>query len=101
MSIFSDQTHHKYRRRKLSDIAGDICRTTRVIGLSDDFHHGNRRLRGNSRNPAPNELVEHEITDHQNALLRKFTEEFFDALELHCLSRHIRKLSLLKEKFPF
>jgi hypothetical protein len=101
LGIFSDQAHHKYRRRKLSDISCDVGGASGIVGFPDHFHHWDRRLRRNPGNSPPNELIEHEITDYQDAFTRKSPQEFFDAIELHYLSSHIRKLRLLKEKFPF
>ena len=56
------------RRGKLPDIARHVGRAARIVGFAGHFHHRDGRLRRNARYPAPDELVEHEIADHQNAL---------------------------------
>src|ERR1700759_1358866 len=100
MAILPKQSHDKYRGSKFSHISRDVRGPSWIIGLSNHFYDRDRSLRRNARNPAPNELVQHEITDDQDALIRKIMEEFLGAFELHYLSRHILKLRLLKEKFP-
>src|ERR1700733_13193726 len=100
MAIFTNQTHDKYRGSEFSHISCDVSGPSWIIRLSNHFHDRDRGFRRNARNPAPNKLVQHQITDDQDALSREFMEEFFGALELHCPSRHILKLRLLKEKFP-
>jgi hypothetical protein len=54
---------------ELAQIARDVGRTPRIKRFPRHFYHGNRCFRRNAPNFAPNELVEHQIANDEEAPL--------------------------------
>jgi hypothetical protein len=100
MRVFANETHDEDRWSKFPDVPGNICGATGVVRFPNYFDDGYWRLRRDPRDTTPNEFVEHEVADHQDALARYLAEQFFDSFELHSVSSDMRKLRLLKEKTP-
>ena len=56
-------------RGKLAQIAGDIGGAAGIKRFARDLHHRHRCLGRNATHLAPNELVEHQIANDEQALL--------------------------------
>ena len=61
-------SHHRGARGKFPHVTGYVCGAAWVIRFPGYVHHGDRRLRRDARNLAPDEFIEHEIADHENSL---------------------------------
>jgi len=67
-------------RGKLAQIAGDVGRAPGIKRFAGNFHHRHGRLGRNATNLAPNELVEHQVANDEQALfasaLKNLLESF-------------------------
>jgi hypothetical protein len=50
---------------ELAQISRDVGRAPRIKRFARNFYHGNRCFRRDAPNPAPNELVEHQIANDE------------------------------------
>lgn len=71
---------------EFAEIAGDVCRAAGVLGLAVDLHDGNGGLRRDAADTAPDELVEDEIADDQDARLGEGAGDFLEAAAIHSCS---------------
>ncbi len=62
------------------EVEGDVRRAAGDGGLAVDAHDGDGRLGREARGVAPHVLVEHDVADHEDALLR---DGFEDGGEIH------------------
>ena len=65
--IARGQSEHRGVRGEFAEVAGHIGRPAGIDSLAVDRHHGDRGLRGNTGDFAPNELVKHQVPRHENA----------------------------------
>ncbi len=66
-------------RSKLSQIAGDVGGAPGIKRLAGHFHHRHGRLGRNATNLAPNELVQHQVADDEQALFAGPLEDLLES----------------------
>ena len=76
--IVADQADENAARAERCDIARDIAGAADLDLAARDREHRRRRFRRNARDFAIDEIVEHEIADAENGLLRQKLEGFFE-----------------------
>src|SRR5213082_129243 len=68
---------------KLADITSDIGGAARIKRFAGYFDNRHWRLRRDAADFSPNEFVEHQIADHQNAFGRRAAKNVLEAGEIH------------------
>ena len=66
----------------MGQVAGDIARAARHKALAFKFHHRDRGFRRDSSHFAPDELIQHDIAQHEDARPARGREQF---ARLSCL----------------
>src|SRR5205823_13670379 len=72
--VFADQSDDGNFTQKFAEIAGDIGGAAWEETFACDFDHRDRRLRRYACDLAPDELIQHQVADHQDALGRRAVE---------------------------
>ena len=67
MGVGPNETAQVNLRAEGAEVAGDIRRAAGVAGFFLDFHDRHRGLGRNAGDFAPDEFVEHDIPDHEEA----------------------------------
>ena len=70
-------------RSKLAQIAGDVGGATGIKRFAGDFYHRHGRLGRNATNLAPNELVQHQVADDEQALFAGPLEDLLESFWIH------------------
>src|SRR6185436_18501169 len=65
---------------KCPNIRCDVARSTKDIAFSGHFDDGHGSFRRNAADASPYELVEHHVTEHQNAFAVESSEQRLDTL---------------------
>ena len=84
--VLADQAYKNAPRPKRSDVARDIAGAADLDLATHNREHRRRRLRRNARDFAIDEIVEHQIADAENGLLRYELEGIFK-IEHACCRR--------------
>ena len=66
-------------RGKLAQISGDVGRAAGIKRFAGDLHHGHGCLGRNATHLAPNEFVEHQIANDEQALFSGAVEDLLES----------------------
>ena len=90
--VVADKTDENALRPKSRDVARDIAGATDLHRVVPDAQHRRRRLRGNPRDVAVDEVVEHDVADAKNRLSGNEPQRLFKIK--HCCARAAHALLL-------
>src|SRR5581483_3036246 len=79
----ADETHHRHVRREFAQISRDVCRAAGIVSFAIDFHDWHRRFRRNAANATPDEFVQNQIADHEDALRFESGKQLLKTSEIH------------------
>ena len=79
--------HDRDSADEFPQVPGDICRATGIKAFAGYFHHGDRRFRRNPAHFSPDEFVQHQVADHQDALGLRPAKNLLESAGLHTANR--------------
>jgi hypothetical protein len=78
-AVTTNHSNDANMRGKLAQIAGDVGRTAGIKRFAGDLHHRDRRLGRYATHFAPNELVEHQVANDEQALFAGAVEDLLES----------------------
>ncbi len=82
-AIRPQQTDDRRSRDELAEVARHVGRAAGVKTLARHFHHRHRRLGRNAADFSPDELVQHQIAEDENAFGAGGGQDFSQARRAH------------------
>ena len=67
VQVVAEQAHHRDVVGELAQVARDVGRAAGIVGLGVDIDDRHGGLGRDAADPAPDELVEHQVTDDEDA----------------------------------
>jgi len=78
-AVSPNHSNNADMRGKLAQVAGDIGGAAGIKRFAGDLHHRHGRLGRNATHLAPNELVEHQIANDEQALFAGAIEDLLES----------------------